>query len=70
VIIILQPHEALYIRALGRMVRVHGICATVTIANQYLAFMPHISVIAEFGGLVFLADKNDEGIKIPPAMAE
>ena len=65
-IIILQPHESLYIRVLGRMVRVHAICATDAVANEYMKYMANMACIAEFGGLVFLADKNDEGIKVPP----
>lgn len=61
----LTDTEKLYIRSMGKALRVTAIFATDDEANEFMARPGNDdAVVGVFGGLVMLANKYDRGVKI------
>jgi hypothetical protein len=60
----LKDDQRLYIRSLGKVLRVTAVFTNVDAANVYMAATPGESCIAVYGDLILLARTNDEGGKI------
>ena len=56
--------QTLYIRSMGKALRVLSICTDVAEANDEMERHDALAVIAEFNGLIFLADRYDSGTAI------
>jgi len=61
----LGPTEFVYVRSMGKALRITAICSSVTEANDYCERHVDEGVIAEFGPLVFIANLYDKGVAIP-----
>jgi hypothetical protein len=65
------PAEAvLYIRSMGKALRVTHIATTTDEANDMMKRDPHAVVVAEFAPFIFLADRYDSGVRISDASKE
>lgn len=63
---ILNPEtDWLYVRSMGKALRVTAIFLTDAQANAYMATHDDQACVAVFGGLVLLASKYDPGIPLP-----
>lgn len=60
----LKPEQALYVRSMGKALRVTAIFQTDAEANAHMERTDD-AVVAVFGPLILLADKYDPGINIP-----
>jgi hypothetical protein len=56
--------HVLYIRSMGKALRVVAIADSTDDANRYCETHPNAAVVAEIGSLVLLADKYDHGERI------
>ena len=61
----LTDTEHLYVRSMGKALRVTVIATSEDEANAYMRTHHDAACIAEFGLFIFLADKYDPGIVIP-----
>jgi hypothetical protein len=66
----LPPQAVLYIRSMGKALRVTHIATTVDEANDIMKRDPHVAVVAEFAPFIFLADRYDSGVRISDAPKE
>lgn len=55
----------LYVRSMGKALRVTAIFQTDIEANAYMATHAEAACVAVFGPLILLADKYDPGIPLP-----
>lgn len=64
--LVLQPEIVLYVRSMGKALRVTAIADTVEEANQLggRANGDHFAVVAEVPPLILMADRYDHGTKI------
>ena len=60
----MKPQEVLYIRSMGKALRVTAMFLNDDEANDYMAKNPDEGVVAEFDGRVYLANLRDKGVKI------
>jgi hypothetical protein len=62
----LKPEEVLYIRSMGKALRVEAICSTVDEANELMNRHPQLAVVACFDNdsRIYLADQYDQGERI------
>jgi hypothetical protein len=61
----LTPTESLYVRSMGKALRVTVIATSDAEANDYMAKHDDDACIAVFGPFVLLANRYDPGILIP-----
>jgi hypothetical protein len=61
----LKPEETLYVRSMGKALRVLAVFDNDAAANAYMEKHDEAAVVACFGPLILLADKHDHGTKIP-----
>jgi hypothetical protein len=68
----LDPERAhLYVRSMGKLLRVTAICISEADANAHMARHDESAVVAMFGPFILLADKWDKGERVDPdAIAE
>lgn len=64
----LADHQAIYVRSMGKALRVTAMFTDVAEANQYMEKNLDDGVIAEYGGVIFLANVYDTGVKIEGEM--
>lgn len=57
--------QTLYVRSMGKALRVLAIADNDKEANAYMERHDEAAVIAEFGPLILMADKYDKGTLIP-----
>lgn len=62
----LADDQHLYVRAMGKAVRVTALFPGDDAANTYMALHPDEGVIAEIGGIVFIARVRDLGVPFQP----
>ena len=55
------PGVDLYVRSMGKRLRVLEVCTSVDEANARMASVDSLAVVAESDGLILLADKWDKG---------
>jgi len=63
----LTDTEHLYIRSMGKALRVVAIAESIDAANEFMARNRGTALVACLGSLCLMADKNDNGITIPRA---
>lgn len=61
----LKDTEQLYVRSMGKALRVIAIFEDTDAANDYMARHDGAAVVAVFGKYILLAEKTDRGITIP-----
>lgn len=61
----LGKERYVYVRSMGKLLRVTAIATTPEEANAEMERDSHAAVIACFDDLIFLADKYDKGERIP-----
>ncbi len=59
-----QPEQTVYVRSMGKALRILAIVSTVDEANKLCTVHTDWAVVAEYGGLIFLADRYDHGTPI------
>lgn len=59
----LKAEQKLFVRSMGKLLRVTAIFTSDDEANAYMARHDSQAVVAVFGSLVLLADKYDKGEK-------
>jgi len=59
--------ETLYVRSMGKALRLLAIADNDDDANRYMSRNDRAAVVACFGPLVLMADKHDNGTTIPRA---
>lgn len=57
--------EMIYVRSMGKALKVLAIVTSVEEANAYSRTHDNAAVVAEFGPFVFMADRYDPGTPIP-----
>ena len=57
--------EHLYVRSMGKALRLMAIADTDDDANRYMMRNDRAAVVACFGPLILMADKHDNGTAIP-----
>jgi hypothetical protein len=62
---ILKDHQDLYVRSMGKALRVTAIFTSADEANVYMATHSDQAVVAEFAPFVLIANVYDPGIRIP-----
>lgn len=60
-VIRLQDPRVVYVRSMGKALRVTAIACTAEDANAYCATHRDEGVIADWGGLIFIANLYDQG---------
>ena len=60
----LPKQQKLYIRSMGKALRVTAICTSVSDANLYMERNTSDAVVAEIGPFIIMADKYDRGTVI------
>lgn len=61
----MRQTESLYVRSMGKALKVIAISDNDDEANAFMARNDGAAVVAIFGPLVLMADKYDNGIPIP-----
>jgi len=61
----LKEHQAIYVRSMGKALRVTALFTSDSEANQFMKKNPDHGVIAEYSGIIFVANIYDNGINIP-----
>lgn len=61
----LRNEELLYVRSMGKALRVTAIATSDAEANAYMETHDVAACVAVFGSFVLMADKYDRGITIP-----
>lgn len=63
---IIKPGKVdLYVRSMGKVLKVTAIALNTEIANAYMEKHQEAAMVAEVGDLILLADQYDPGITIP-----
>ena len=61
----LKEHQQLYVRSMGKMLRVTAFYTAVDDANRHMERPGNTdAVVAEFGQLILLADIGDRGLTV------
>ena len=60
----LRDEQMLYVRSMGKILRITAVFMTDEDANAYMARNKDEAVIAVFGSMVLLANVHDRGIKV------
>jgi hypothetical protein len=60
----LKPEHVIYVRSMGKALRITAMFTNVADANAYLERHKDEGVIAEIQGIVFIANLHDKGVKI------
>lgn len=60
----LPEHQSLYIRSMGKALRVTAICTSESDANLHMERNINDAVVAEIAPFIFMANKYDAGVKI------
>jgi hypothetical protein len=63
--LILRAEQALYVRSMGKALKVVAITDSVQAANRLMGIHASWAIVAEFDWLILLADKYDHGIPLP-----
>ena len=61
----LKPEHMLYVRSMGKALRVVAIFTSADESNRYMETHRDTGCVAEFGPYIFLANLHDHGITIP-----
>lgn len=61
----LKEEQTLYVRSMGKALRVTTIFTDDATANAYMARTKDEGVVTEFPPFIFLANLHDQGVKIP-----
>ncbi len=59
-----DPEEMLYVRSMGKLLRVTAIASTIEAANNYMENHRDEGLVAEFGCFCLMANLYDPGTKI------
>lgn len=60
----IEKHQTIYVRSMGKALRVTAMFTNDAEANSYMEKNPDEGVIAEIQGVIFLANAHDYGAKI------
>lgn len=60
----LRPEHVLYLRSMGKVLRVTAMFTDVAAANDHMTKTDD-AVVAEFDGVIYLANRYDGGVPIP-----